>query len=65
MVSVLAFYYDDLSWNPAEAYIFSVKICVLKEGKYIKKRPGWPIFFKKNKLFLSLCAKAFDLNQAN
>ena len=36
VVSVLAFYYDDLSSNPAEAYSFSVKLC-LKRTKINKK----------------------------
>ena len=39
MVSVLAFYSDDPSSNPAEVYNFSVKL-LLKRTKINKKRPG-------------------------
>ena len=40
VVSVLAFYSDDPSSNPAEAYSFSVKICVWKERKLTKRGRG-------------------------
>ena len=33
VVTVLAFYSDDSSLNPAEAYSFFCKICVWKERK--------------------------------
>ena len=46
MVSVLAFYSDDPSSNPAEVYNFSVKL-LLKRTKINKKRPGLAHFFKK------------------
>ena len=39
VVSVLAFYSDDPSSNPAEVYNFSVKL-LLKSTKINKKRPG-------------------------
>ena len=39
VVSVLAFYSDDLSSNPAEAYRFYVKCC-FKRTEINKKRPG-------------------------
>ena len=47
MVSVLAFYSDDPSSNPAEVYNFSVKL-LLKRTKINKKRPGL-VHFKKRK----------------
>ena len=43
VVSVLAFYFDDLSSNPTEVYNFSVKL-YLKRKEINKKRPGWSIF---------------------
>ena len=46
MVSVLAFYSDDPSSNPAEVYNFSVKL-LLKRTKINKKRPGLAHFLKK------------------
>ena len=47
VVSVLAFYSDDTSSNPAEVYSFYSVNC-LKRTKINKKRPGgWPIFLKK------------------
>ena len=46
VVSVLAFYSDDPSSNPAEVYNFSVKL-LLKRTKINKKRPGLTHFFKK------------------
>ena len=39
MVSVLAFYSNDPSSNPVEAYTFSVKLC-LERTKINKKMPG-------------------------
>ena len=46
VVSVLAFYSNDPSSNPAEVYNFSVKL-LLKRTKINKKRGrGWPIFIK-------------------
>ena len=39
VVRVLAFYSDDLSLNPAEAYIFSVKF-VFEKNESKQKRPG-------------------------
>ena len=45
MVSVVAFYSDDPSSNPAEAYIFSVILC-LKRMKINKKEAGWRPFKK-------------------
>ena len=39
MVSILAFYSDDPSSNPAEAYSVSVK-CVFEKNEN-KKRPGF------------------------
>ena len=49
MVSVLAFYSDDQSSNPAESLqVFSVKFC-LKRTKMNKKRPGLAHFLKNKK----------------
>ena len=45
MVSVLAFYSDDPSSNPAEVYNFSVKL-LLKRTKINKKEAGVGPFFK-------------------
>ena len=45
MVSVLAFYSDDPSLNPAEVYNFSVKL-LLKRTKINKKEAGVGPFFK-------------------
>ena len=47
VVSVLAFYSDDPSSNPAEVYNFPVKL-LLKRTKINKKRPGLAHFLKKN-----------------
>ena len=44
VVSVLAFYSDDPSSNPAEVYIFSVKL-LLKRMKINKKEAGVGPFF--------------------
>ena len=44
-VSVLAFYSDDPSSNPAEVYNFSVKF-LLKRTKINKKRPGLADFLR-------------------
>ena len=46
VVSVLAFYSDDPSSNPAEVYNFSVKL-LLKRTKINKKEAGVGPFFKK------------------
>ena len=47
MVNVLAFYSDNLSSNPAEAYsFFCIKLC-LKRTKINKKRPGMAHFLKE------------------
>ena len=43
VVSVLAFYYDDPSSNPADVYSFYSANCL----KRTKKRPGMAHFFKK------------------
>ena len=43
VVSVLVFYSDDPSSNPAEAYSFYSVNC-LKRTKIIKKRPGIDLF---------------------
>ena len=42
MVSVLAFYSDDPSLSPAEAYSFTVKF-VFKKTENEQKRPDWSI----------------------
>ena len=48
VVSVLAFYSDDPSLNPAEAYSFSVK-WVFENNKNKEKRGrGWPILLNKS-----------------
>ena len=44
MVSVLAFYSDDPSSNPAEAYIFSIKNLYEKNLNKEKQTKDWPIF---------------------
>ena len=46
VVSVLAFYSDDPSLNPAEVYNFSVKL-LLKRTKINKKEAGVGPFLKK------------------
>ena len=46
VVSVLAFYSDDPSSNPAEVYNFSVKL-LLKRTKINKKEAGVGPFLKK------------------
>ena len=56
VVSVLAFYSDDPSSNPAEVYNFSVKL-LLKRTKINKKRPGLA-HFKKNNVVSSLGGKS-------
>ena len=45
VVSVLAFYSDNPSLNPAEAYSFSVKIVFEKTKNKQKIGRGWPIFY--------------------
>ena len=42
--SSLAFYSDNLSSNPNEAYSFFSKICVWKERKQTKRGRGWRIW---------------------
>ena len=49
MVSGLAFYSDNPSSNPAEVYIFSVKL-LLKRTKINRKEAGVGPFFKKSRL---------------
>ena len=52
VVSVLAFYPDGPSSNPAHIYSFFCTICVRKRTKINKKRGrGWPIL-KKRDIFL-------------
>ena len=46
MVSVLAFYYNDLSSNPGEVYNFSVKLLLTRMK--IKKRLGYAHLKKSN-----------------
>ena len=46
VVSALAFYSDDPSSNPADAYRFSVQIVFEKNENKQKKGRRWP-FFKK------------------
>ena len=64
MVSVLAFYSDDSSLNPAEVYVFSVKLW-LKRTK-IKRGRGWPAFkkygniVKRHSLFLAQISGGLD-----
>ena len=43
VVSVLAFYCDDMSLHP----IILLYYCFRKEKKLTKRGLGWPIFFKK------------------
>ena len=50
MVSVLAFYSDDPSLNPAEVYNFSVKL-LLKITKINKKEAGVGKFKKNKQMF--------------
>ena len=58
MVSVLAFYSDNPSSNPAEVHNFSVKL-LLKRTKINKKRPGFGPFFKKNLIHLGHWKRTF------
>ena len=44
MVSMLAFYFDDPSSNPAEPKVFSVKFVFEKKENKEKRGRGWPIF---------------------
>ena len=53
MVSVLAFYSDDPSSNPAEIYNFSVKL-LLKRTKINKKEAEVGPFFKKDQKYPEL-----------
>ena len=46
MVSVLPFYYDDPSLNPAETYSFSVKFVFEKNVNKTKRGQGWPTLKK-------------------
>ena len=48
VVSVLAFYSNNLSLNPAEAYSFFLKNLSLKRTKINKKRPGLAHFIKSH-----------------
>ena len=65
VVSVLAFYSDDLSLDPAEAYSFFCKNCVWKRPKVYKKGRGWPIKdkdwdrFRWNKIKLNRLSEVF------
>ena len=43
VVSVLAFYSDDPSSNPAEVYNFSVKLLLKRTKIKTKRGRGWPI----------------------
>ena len=47
MVSVLAFYSEDPSSNPADTYSFSVKFMFGKNKNKQRKGPGLAHFFKK------------------
>ena len=53
MVSVLPFYSDDLSSNPADSYSFSV-IFVFEKNENKQKRPGLAHFLKALS-FMSSC----------
>ena len=44
VVSVLAFYSEDPSSNPAEVYNFSVKIVIETNENKQKRVRGWPNF---------------------
>ena len=56
--SVLAFYSDDPSSNPAEVYNFSVKL-ILKRTKINKKEAGvGPL--KKTSLYIGFICPQFD-----
>ena len=62
MVSVLTFYSDDPSSNPADAYSFSVQIVFEKNENKQKKRPGLAhlkkiklVFFIRAILYNSRC----------
>ena len=50
VVSVLAFYFNNLSSNSAETYSFFCKICVLKNENTQKEAGGLASFFKKIKV---------------
>ena len=52
VVSVLAFYSNDPSSKPAEAYSFFCKIC-LKKNEIKQKEAGLAHFFEKNDPFVS------------
>ena len=71
MVSMLAFYSDDPSSNPAEVYNFSVKL-LLKSTKINKKRPGLANLKKKKinsplkiiELFFRGCATNWSMRKS-
>ena len=46
VVSVLAFYSDEPSLNPTDAFSFSVKFVFEKNKNKEKRGRGWPIFKK-------------------
>ena len=62
MVSVLGFYSDDPSFNPAEPYSFFCKICVWKEQKNKKEDGVGP--FKKSKRFSKINPEIFILGRS-
>ena len=57
MVSVLAFYPDDPSFNPAEAYSFSVKF-VFEKNENKQKEVAVGPFFKEKLMVLRVVVKA-------
>ena len=59
MVSVLAFYSDDPSSNPAEAYNFSVNF-VFEKNQNKQKEAGVGHFLKKNIERLDLNSRPLD-----
>ena len=62
MVSMLAFYSDNPSANPAEDYSFSVKFVLEKKENKQKRGRGFPIFknFALNLSELEQCIVTYD-----
>ena len=53
VVSVLAFYSDEPSLNPTDAFSFSVKFVFEKNKNKQKRGRGWPIFKKLSRTLLA------------
>ena len=61
MVSVIAFYSDESSLNPTDAYIFSVKFVFEKYENKQKEAGVGPFLNKKNKFVWQFAEMSLDL----